>query len=197
MPAQLDNLDREAAMMLYLAGELEPAERDAYERRLAAEPQLAAELQQVRQAHASITAEIEHADSRTRLPASEGVVVRRVSRAIGSWLANRGAAPAAPVKKGWPLPWWSYPTAVAASLLVGFLVWSSRQEVGPIDATPEVTRELSMIEAEQSELADWLASSLDSTADATMDREVEQILSAGGAEDLNSVYLLPREENSQ
>jgi hypothetical protein len=54
-----------------------------------------------------------------------------------------------------------------------------------------------MIEAEQSELADWLASSLDSTADATMDREVEQILSAGGAEDLNSVYLLPREENSQ
>jgi anti-sigma factor RsiW len=199
MSVQLDKLDRESAMILYLAGELEPAEREAFERRLAAEPELAAELKQLRAAQQSVAAELARADNGSRLPVSEGVAVRRVSRAISSWIVGRNAAPLQIARKTAPLPWWSYPSAIAASLIVGFLVWSSRQEVKPMEPLPEAARELSLMEAEQSELAEWLTTSLDATADASMDAEVEQVLSVGGsADELNALYRSPqREENAQ
>ena len=121
MSVQLDNLDRESAMILYLAGELEPAEREAFERRLAAEPKLAAEVEQLRAAQQSVVSELQRADTSARLPVSEGVAVRRVSRAMSSWLVGRNAAPIQIVRKNAPLPWWSYPSAIAASLIIGFL----------------------------------------------------------------------------
>src|SRR5688572_16443860 len=199
MPVDLDKLDREAAMMLYIGGELEPQQREAFEQRLAGDPQLAAEVEQARAAQASVAAELARADAHMRLPAGEGVAVRRVSRAINTWLVTRSAATMPPVKKGLPLPWWVYPTAAAASLVVGFLVWSSRQEVRPLDPSPEAQAGINQLAAEQEELAEWLTTSLAATtADASMDAELEQILSAGGADDLNAVYLSPRrEENTQ
>ena len=189
-----------ATMMLYAAGELEPAARAAFEQRMAAEPQLAADVQQLAAALDANAADLARADASARVPVNEGVAVRRVSRAIDGWLLARTAAPPAPVKKGLPLPWWAYPTAAAASLIVGFLVWSSRQEVPPFEASPDVKHGLSMLEQEQAELADWLVISLDETADASMDADMARLLSAGGADDLNSTYLLPppgSEENTQ
>ena len=90
MPPQAENLDREATLMLYLAGELEPAQREAFEQRLRAEPELVAEAEQVRAAQRSIAAELERADARTRLPASEGVVVRRVSPSCSDLALTEG-----------------------------------------------------------------------------------------------------------
>ena len=200
MPVDLDKLYRDAAAVLYIADELEPEEREAFARRLAGDPQLAAEVKQARAAQLSVAGELERADAHTRLAAGEGVAVRRVSRAITAWLDNRVVATAPPAKKGLLLPWWAYPTTAAASLIVGFLVWSSRQEVRPLEPSAEAQRGISMLEAEQAELAEWLTTSLDTTttADASMDVELEQLLSVGGAEDLNAVYLSPRrEENSQ
>jgi anti-sigma factor RsiW len=199
MPPQVENLDREATLMLYVAGELEPAAREEFERRLAAEPELAAEAEQLRAAQGAIATELERADARTRLPASEGVVVRRVSRAIAVWLAQRAVATAPPVRRGIALPWWSYPAGMAASLIVGFLVWSSRQDVGPVEPSPETRKELSAMAEQQAELADWLSTSLGVTADASADTEIERLLSSGRPDELNTVYLtspLP-EENSQ
>ena len=52
--------------------------------------------------------------------------------------------------------------------------------------------------AEQAELADWLATSLGVTADASTDTEIERLLSSGRPDQLNTVYLSPMpEENSQ
>jgi hypothetical protein len=82
---------------------------------------------------------------------------------------------------------------VAASVIVGFLVWSSRQEVSPMAPLKEATEKLSMIDAEQAELADWLTTSLDATADAS-DPGVDRLLSIGRWDGLNSVYQAPREE---
>jgi len=198
MPMQLDNLDREAAMMLYLAGELEPAEREAFERRLTAEPELAAEVAQLRAAQQSVATEIANLDSQTRLPTSEAVAVRRVSRVISSWLVGRTAAPPPAVRNGFAFPWWSYPTAIAASLIIGFLVWSSRQEVPPMEPTADAKRELAAMEAEQTELADWLTTSLDVTADASLDYGMDRFVSPGRPDELNTVYDSPvPEENSQ
>jgi hypothetical protein len=199
MSVQLENLDRESAIMLYVADELEPAEREAFERRVAAEPQLASEIEQFRAAQGLIASELRRADARTRLPASEGVVVRRVSRAIANWLAARTSGPISIVKKPFAMPWWSYPAGVAASLIIGFLVWSSRQEVRPMEALPEAKREFNMMEAEQTQLAEWLTTTLDATADASTDGDIEQVISVGGGtEELNALYRARmREENSQ
>ena len=202
MPIELDQHDHTAAtatLMLYVSGELEPAEREAFERRLAAEPALAAEVEQARGAHDAVAAQLARADAHGRLPVNEAVAVRRVSRAISTWQVNRNAAPAAAVKPAWRLPWWAYPTAAAASLIVGFLVWSSRQEIRSLAPSPDAQRGISMLEQEQSELAEWIATSLEPTADASLDRDTEQLLSASGADDLSWVYQLPRpaEENAQ
>ena len=198
MPAEIENLDREAAMMLYLAGELEPAERAAFEGRLMAEPELAAEVAQLQAAQQSVAAGIAQLDAQTRLPTSEAVAVRRVSRSITNWLAGRRVASVPPVRNGFALPWWGYPAAIAASLIVGFLVWSSRQEVPPMEPTAEAKRELGAMEAEQAELAEWLTTSLDVTADASMDYGMDRFLTSGRTDELNAVYNSPLpEENSQ
>ena len=156
MAVELEQLDREAAMMLYAAGELEPAAREAFELRLSGEPQLAADLEQLRAAQGSIAAALQHADAQQRLPVNEGVAVRRVSRSINAWLAARTVAAMPPVKKPWPMPWWSYPAAAAACLIVGFLVWSSRQEVGPMPAPEMVKSHFEDVHADNVELADNL-----------------------------------------
>ena len=212
--AFLDQLDRDAAALLYAAGELPDEDREAFERRLAAEPELAAEVERLRAAQAAVAAELECADARSRLPASEGVAVRRVSRAINQWLVNRAAAAAAPSPVRAPIiPWWVYPSAVAASLIVGFLVWSSRQEVPPMPAAEEAQKMNSQIVAEQQELADWLASSVDPRGDASVNEDLEEIAQAAGVNGIdgidgvdsadsgsNSLYplpRLPREETSQ
>ena len=180
MPSLLDNLDRDAAVMLYLAGELDTDDRAAFERRMGSEPALAADVERLRAAQSEVNASLERADGHTRLPASEGVAVRRVARSINQWLANRDSQPATPLRKSVIFPWWSYPSAAAAMLIIGFLVWSSRQEVPPMEASQEAKRELSMIDAEQQELADWMSNSLDANAYATADAEVDRLLSASG-----------------
>jgi hypothetical protein len=50
--------------------------------------------------------------------------VRRVVRAMRQWQAGRVARPApAPAKPGLLYPWWAYPLAAAASIVIAFLVW--------------------------------------------------------------------------
>ena len=197
MPVQLEQLDREAAIMLYVAGELEPAEREAFERRLASEPQLAAEVEQLRAAQGAIAQTLERVDAQQRMPVSEGVPVRRVSRSINGWLAARTVSNMPPIKKGWPFPWWAYPAAAAACLIVGFLVWSTNQDVPAMSALPEAKEKITMMENEQSELAEWLTGSLDATADATLDQEIDRVRYAGRWDVLNSVYYVGQEENTQ
>ena len=194
MPVSLDKLDRESVMMLYLGGELEAADREAFERQLAAEPQLAAELEQLRAAQESLSAQLEHADAHTRLPASEGVAVRRVARAVNAWIVGRSAAPPMTIKRGVLFPWWSYPAVIAASVIFGFIVWSSRQEVPPMEPLQAAKDHMDTLEAEQADLAEWLTTSLDVADATTSDTELGQLLSRGLNDELNAVYLSPQPE---
>jgi hypothetical protein len=54
-----------------------------------------------------------------------------------------------------------------------------------------------MMENEQSDLAEWLTTSLDATADATFDQEIDRLRYAGRWDVLNSVYFVGQEENAQ
>jgi anti-sigma factor RsiW len=138
MSGQLNDLDNDSLLVLYISGELANGEKAAFERRLANEPALAAELEKLRAAQTFCAETIASADATAHMPVGEGVAVRRVSRAMQQWQVDHIRATQTTHKKGLPLPWWSYPVAVAASLIVGFLVWSSRQSVEKLANDPTV-----------------------------------------------------------
>ena len=198
MPTETEQLDRDALLMLYAADELSPEQRAAVEARLAAEPELAAELGMLRSAQDQCFAALAHADEHDRLPVSEGVAVRRVSRAMKQWQVRRALAanavvPAAPRRK---LPWWVYPSATAAALIVGFLVWSVRQPVGNVmPADPKFN---DYAQAQERELAEWMRQSFSMRSDFRDDQEFYSSavsVSHDDGSDMDGVFL--REESEQ
>src|SRR5207237_9735977 len=135
-------------------------------RRRAIEPALVAELTRLREAQEFCAGTIKSVDDQARLPVGEGVAVRRVSRAIQQWQVDRIRTTPATKKRGLPLPWWSYPTAAAAAIIIGFLIWSSRQPIPSIDKADVAVNSVEQTPDEQrgddgpsKTLADWMDSS--------------------------------------
>jgi hypothetical protein len=127
---------KEAVLLMYLADELPPHDRVEVERMLAADPAMRQELERVRAAHAAFVGAMPALDRATRLPVPQAIVVRRVVRAMRQWQAKRVARQApAPAVAPLRFPWWTYPVAAAASLLIAFLVWwgNSEQRERPVD----------------------------------------------------------------
>ena len=133
---QLENND--AVLLMYLADELPAEDRAEVERMLSVDAGLRAELERLRAASAWVAEQINREDRSTRLPASQAAAVRRVGRSMRQWharhLAEAPARPAAPVQ-GLRYPWWAYPLAAAASVVIAFLVWW-----GNVDRDPTVVQ---------------------------------------------------------
>src|SRR5687767_10023709 len=126
----------EALLMMYAAGELSAEDRAQVEQRLAIEPALREQLDAVRELTGSVDDAIGRIDSGARLPVSEGVAVRKVTRVMRQWQIDRMAPP--PVEEPEDelrFPWWSYPLATAAAILLAFIVWWGQQ-----DGPPELRR---------------------------------------------------------
>ena len=126
----------EAVLLMYLADELPPEDRAEVDRRLAADAGLCAGLDRLRSAYESVAAAVERDDRLGRLPVPESVAVRRVGREMRQWHARRLAAAARPAVPAAMLryPWWAYPLAAAASIILAFLVWwgnTDRHVTGP------------------------------------------------------------------
>jgi anti-sigma factor RsiW len=116
--------DDEAVLLMYLADELPPGDRTEVEQRLATDPRLRAVLENLRQAQDVFAAEMPALDRSARLPVPEAVAVRRVVRSMRQWHERRLATPpAAETKPALRYPWWAYPLAAAASVVIAFLVW--------------------------------------------------------------------------
>ena len=114
----------DGVLLMYLAGELPDEDRAEVDRRLARDPALRAELESLREAHDSFAAALPALDRVERLPAPQGPGVRRVVRAMEQWQAGRLAAVVAPAPvKTLRYPWWAYPLAAAASVVIAFVVW--------------------------------------------------------------------------
>ena len=114
----------EGVLLMYLAGELQADDRAEVEQRLARDPALRAALESVREAHDAFAAAMPALDRVERLPAPQGPGVRRVVRAMQQWQAGRLAAEPAPAPvKTLRYPWWAYPLAAAASVIIAFVVW--------------------------------------------------------------------------
>lgn len=114
----------EGVLLMYLAGELPDGDRAEVEQRLSRDPALRAELESLREAHDAFAAAMPALDRVERLPAPQGPGVRRVVRAMQQWQAGRLAAEPAPEPvKTLRYPWWAYPLAAAASVVIAFVVW--------------------------------------------------------------------------
>jgi hypothetical protein len=119
---QLEN--NEAVLLMYLAGELPPDDRAEVELLLAGDAALRAEFERLRGAYDAFGSGMRVLDSATRLPVPEATSVRRVGAAMRQWHAARQARP--PARPRLPelrYPWWAYPAAAAASVVIAFLVW--------------------------------------------------------------------------
>ena len=136
---QLEN--NEAVLLMYLAGELGTEDRAEVEQTLAAEPGLRAELEKLRNDEQAFAVALKCADQQP-LPVAETVALRQVSRMMAHWQAERLAerARATAARRGLRYPWWVYPLASAAAILVAFLGWW-----GNTDTPPEIQEPFEMV----------------------------------------------------
>src|SRR5438874_10607079 len=127
MPDGIQQLEDSSLLILYLADELSAEERAVVERRLAGEPTLANDLEQLRAARQGSDAAFQNADAVTRLPMHQDTAVRRVSRAMKQWQLDRLVkTPAPPASRRYfHIPWWGYASAALVGIIVTVVVWSS------------------------------------------------------------------------
>lgn len=133
----------ESLLLLYAADELPRNDREQLEARLEREPALRAQLEAVQALHQDVAGAMTTLDGGARLPVSEGVAVRKVARVMRQWQIDR-MTPKQPEEPADQLrfPWWSYPVATAAAILLAFIVWWGAQDGPPQQRNAEIAREM-------------------------------------------------------
>jgi hypothetical protein len=183
------NLDREALLMLYAAGEMPPARRAEFEAQLATDVALAAELQQVREGMQRCDAALAELDAWQRPPTNDAVAVRRAERAMQQWAVKRLRRPSQRHSAQRRMPWWSYPAAAAAIIVVSFIIWSERQPIQPTEATISLKDEMMMTDDAD---ADALADRLDEEFARDSELAADDTPAMGGDE-LGTFFINPSE----
>ncbi len=119
--------DDSQILLLYLADELPEPDRLQTERRLAGEPALAEELEQLRSIYGQIGARLQEADELAGVPVNVNAMARSIGRQMRQRLAEpRPVVPAETRPATGRVRPWLLPSAVAAAILVGSAVWILR-----------------------------------------------------------------------
>ena len=126
MASVLEQLDRDAVALMYVAEELSAEDRADIERRISQDSELAQAIERARRDVESFEQALRSEDAQTALPMSADTAVRRVSRAMKQWqvdrLTKQAMQPGARAR--FRLPVWAYPTGVAVAVIVGALIWA-------------------------------------------------------------------------
>jgi len=210
MPIESEQLDRDALLMLYAADELSPAQAAELEGQLAADPSLAAQLQRIRDLLSHADDAVRAIDEAQRLPVSTAVAARSAARIMQQWSVDRLRNRVTAEKKVTGVPWWIYPSAAAAVLIVGFLIWSGRQEVPSmpsLNPTPDsvATAESAPVDGQPTtDPEDLLAAQLSAAIESSnnsialaVDNSAQASAQADSTDDSGAFFLSPREESSQ
>ena len=210
MPTESEQLDRDALLMLYAVDELSPAQAAELEAKLSADPSLAQQLQQVRDLLSQADETVRAIDEVQRLPVSDAVAVRSAARAMQQWSVDRLRNRVEPEKKVTGIPWWIYPSAAAAVLIIGFLIWSGRQEVPSmpsLNPTPDsvATADSASVDDQattnpEDVLAERLGATIESSNKSialAVDNSAQASAQADSTDDSGAFFLSPREESSQ
>ena len=162
MPSLLQQLENnEAILLMYLADELPAEDRAEVESMLSRDPALRRDLAALQQAQAAMDQSLTRLDERSELPIAESASVRRVARSIEQWKLDRlrRQPEVQPSTGGLRYPWWTYPSAAAAAVLVAFLVWwGNTDQLGPPMSGPEIPLVYGPSTVDDSESALLLAS---------------------------------------
>jgi hypothetical protein len=127
---QLDNFGH--VLLMYLADELPAEDRLEVERRLVTDPDLRRQLDQLRLTHETTAEVLSRLDASSAQAALEQAVIRRTGRAIRQWQARPPRQETArEAGDRLRFPWWAYPSAAAASILIALLVLVSHGPTGP------------------------------------------------------------------
>jgi len=120
--------NNESVLLMYLADELPPPDRAEVETMLANDPGLRRELEQLQEVHRKAMDALAALDAVDSMKIADATTIRRTSRVIRQWQADRAVAkvPQEEVPK-LRYPWWAYPavSVAAASVLLVFLLWWS------------------------------------------------------------------------
>jgi anti-sigma factor RsiW len=137
MKGFLDQLDPESILMLYLVGELSPADQQEVDRRLAADGELRAQLQAMRALHESFDQAMQSAEENRVASIPDGVAIRRASRLMRQWVLSR-RVPETPQEIRESIPWLRYGLSAAAVLLLAGTVWyrAQPQPLAPVAPAP-------------------------------------------------------------
>lgn len=129
---QLEN--NQAILLMYLADELEAEDREEVEQLLTSDAGLRAELEQLRQSQQEVLSALDELDQGDASIWRQEAAVRQIGRLIRQWqVQNRPPVVVKTQRKSLAYPWWSYPTAAAAAVLLAFLAWWGNQAGGPVN----------------------------------------------------------------
>jgi hypothetical protein len=133
MKPLLQQLENESLLLLYMADELPPQDREELELMLSRDGGLRAQLEALRGAQGSSFAALAQLDAAEPLRAFEPVM-RQVNRSMEQWRIDRILRPAKTgvSKSKMPIWAWSVGSAVAA-LMVFCIWWGFRSDVGTHD----------------------------------------------------------------
>ena len=123
--------DDESILLLYLANELPPGDRQKVGQRLAVDADLRGKLQELSQLRDFCQNSIRALDEQESAGHIESAAMRRAGRMLQQWAARRrrpGEA-AQPIVR--PIPWLRYGLSAAAMMGLVYLVWWSNHPVMP------------------------------------------------------------------
>lgn len=120
--AQLES--NEAVLLLYLAGELPEQDKAEVEHLLQRDSGMRDQLEHLQSTMAFVEQEFISADASVSA-ASTDAVIRSTLRAMRQWRATGiSRTPITPEPQtSLPMPWWCYPLAAAASILLALAAW--------------------------------------------------------------------------
>ena len=119
----------EVILLMYLAGELHAEDHADLTHQLQVDASLRAELANLEASLHAVDEHFRQADQKASLNIARAV--QHTTQAMHQWQANpaaRLASHAASQDNNLPLPWWMYPLAAAASIILAFAVWVTNRE---------------------------------------------------------------------
>jgi anti-sigma factor RsiW len=129
MSSLLQQLNNESLLLMYIAGELPAEDRMEVEQMLKTDPRMRAQMEELRVAQEGLERALQAADAQERLALAVGTAARRVGQAVNTWNARRLAMPAAHEGRRIRVPWWTYPVAAAAVLVLAVAYWVMTTEI--------------------------------------------------------------------
>jgi anti-sigma factor RsiW len=137
---QLEN--NEAVLLMYLAGELTETDRAEVDQMLAGDAALRLSLAELVSMQDQMSAAFAQADGALHLSRRESAV-REVSRAINNAKVTALQNPksnAQPQRSRARIPFWAYPVAAAAMLVIGIMIFTSSHQHPAVVANPDAVK---------------------------------------------------------